>query len=261
MTDAPAQTRRTGARTVASVPREVLRRLNAGELETASLAEMLAMDLGALLRAVDPRAGPADIARLRTGGIVARLRAGGAVLFEHHGPAAMRAFAGHRSDMVRAFACFMLAADPKPTLRLRLERIRPLADDPHSGVREWAWLAVRDAVAADPVDAVRLLTHWTDEPSANLRRFASEATRPRGVWCAHINLLKNEPAIGLPILEPLRADPSKYVQDSVANWLNDAGKSRPAWVRSLCARWSKERRPDHAAAAAARIVTRATRNL
>lgn len=118
-------------------------------------------------------------------------------------------------------------------------------------------MAVRPHLVQELGAAIDLLAAWTTSPSERLRRFASEALRPCGVWCAHIAALKQEPEQALPILSPLRADPSIYVQDSVANWLNDAAKDQPAWVRSLCAQWLQGEPPD----ATRRICQRALRNM
>jgi 3-methyladenine DNA glycosylase AlkC len=213
----------------AAVPPELRRQLNRGEIESATLGEGLAVDFTALLWSLGVRA------EIDPGlGITRRMTAAAAALAEYSGD-----LAGHRSDTVRGWAAFRVGAAPGLTLAERLEGVRELAQDPHFGVREWAWLAVRPAIAVEIEAAIGLLTPWAEGPSF-LRRFASEATRPRGVWCAHIPRLKKEPTLALPILERAVADSSKYVRDSVGNWLNDAAKTRPDWVRELCERWQIE---------------------
>ena len=251
---------RTGARRRADVPPEILARLNRGEIESVTLAEALSINFADLLHAFAPRMPRSALDEMRAAaalGVTQRMALAGRLLLEHFGPTAYGLLATHRSDTLRGWAAYLLAAMGDLTLPERLLLVRPLANDLNAGVREWAWVALRPQLAADIEYSIDLLTAWTASDSHCLRRFTSEATRPRGVWCAHIGRLKRTPALGLPILEPLRADPHKYVQDSVSNWLNDASKSQPAWVRALCARWRRESR----APATERICRRALRSL
>lgn len=251
---------RTGARRRADIPPETLAALERGELESATLAEGLALNHARLLAAAFPELPARARAEAEAAGelgILKRMGRLAAILLEHLGPAAWPRCLAHPSDTVRGWGGFVLAALPDLPLAARLDAVRPLADDPHFGVREWAWLALRPRLAAQLPAAIAALAAWTAEPSERLRRFASESLRPRGVWCAHIPELKADPGQGLPLLDPLRADPSAYVQDSVGNWLNDAGKDRPDWVRELCGRWLAGDPPE----AARRICRRGLRNL
>jgi 3-methyladenine DNA glycosylase AlkC len=249
-----------GARRRSEISDRVLEQLNRGHIESRTLVEVLAIDFAELLVTAVPDLPAAALARMRLAGetgVTQRMATAGALLLEHLGPASYLRLARHRSDTVRGWAAYLLATAPGFSLGERLRLIRTLANDHNAGVREWAWLAMRGLIAADIAHTIGLLEPWTVSTSPFLRRFASEATRPRGVWCAHIEILKRDPELGLPVIEPLRADPHKYVQDSVANWLNDAGKSQPAWVRQLCARWQRE----SPGPATARICRRAQRHL
>ncbi len=251
---------RKGARRSADIPDDVRHGLSQGRLQSVTLVEGLAVDQLQLLRAVFP-ALPAQVlqaaAQVCERGILQRMGGMGSLLLDALGNAGIAACQAHASDTVRGWACFMVGAQPGLALAERLTAIRPLADDAHFGVREWAWMAVRPHLAQELDAAVVQLAAWTQDPSERLRRFACEALRPRGVWCAHIAAFKQQPGRALPILSPLRADASVYVQDSVANWLNDAGKDQPTWVRTLCTQWLQ----GEASAATRRICQRALRNL
>lgn len=229
---------RKGARSRAEVAPDVLAALNAGTAETLTLPECLAVDFAALMAKVLPEADAAAMAKAAGEGITRRMALAARLALDCAGPAVVERLAAHPSDSVRGWAAYAIGLLPDLPLDQRLRLIRPLADDHHFGVREWAWIGIRAQVVAEPLAALALVAPWTAEPSPNLRRFASEVTRPRGVWCGHIRTLRGDPEPGLAVLEPLRADPHRYVQDSVANWLNDAAKDNAEWVRRLCARWS-----------------------
>lgn len=243
---------------VADIAPARLALLNVGSVASATLTEGLAIDFAQLLAAAVPGIGAARLERMRAqaaAGITKRMVLAAQLLLEAN--ADLAPLQTHPSDTVRGWACFAIAFQAGLTLPQRLAAMRPLADDGHFGVREWAWLALRPHLAARLDEAIALLAPWTADPSERLRRFACEALRPRGVWCAHLARLKEEPQLGLPLLQPLRADPAVYVQDSVANWLNDAAKTQPDWVRGLCAQWLQ----DSDNAATLRICKRAQRSL
>lgn len=162
----------------------------------------------------------------------------------------------HLSDSVRCWTSYIVGIE-EATISSKLQAIKKFAADDNFGVREISWMALRQDIDTHLKEAILILAGWTNDPNVNVRRFASEATRPRGVWCKHIEKLKENPELGLPILEPLKSDSEKYVQDSVANWLNDAGKTQPDFVKHVCARWDKESPTKETAY----ILKKALRNL
>jgi 3-methyladenine DNA glycosylase AlkC len=241
---------------MADIPPAVLRQLNAGEIETVTLVEWLAIDCRKLAASLashahfkpfahDLNAAAKSLAAL---GIQARTKGMGAALhalLSSHPrnlgrDAAFEALATHPSDMVRAWTGYSIGADTTLTLPARFKIMRRFAADNAMSVRECAWDSLRPFLSVDLPRALELLRPWVRDEHFAVRRCAIEATRPRGVWCAHIQALKDDPAPALPLLEAVRADSADYVRRSAANWLNDASKSRPDWVRGVCARWLKE---------------------
>lgn len=190
-------------------------------------------------------------------GILKRMTTIGAALADRLDAAEVERLACHASDSVRGWVCFLHAARATAGPAALLDQLRCFVDDAHFAVREWVWMAARPTLTSDLHTSIGILAGWTGDPSERVRRFASEALRPRGVWATHIPALKQHPELGEPILHPLRAGPSRYVQDSVANWINDAAKTRPEWAVELCGRWAAEGSDS----ATARIVKRALRSV
>jgi 3-methyladenine DNA glycosylase AlkC len=260
---------RKGAFRIALIPPEVLEALNDGLLETVNLNEFLALELPRLARNVAGHVGldPASERLVDTFAMLSAFKP-----MQRHGhisralydltaqhaerDAVAHRLATHPSDVARSWATQWITLSGL-ALPGQLEAVRRFAADAHFGVREMAWMAVRDATIGSLDEALALLQPWVTDEDPNMRRFASELTRPRGVWCAQVERLKAEPWLGLPLLEPLKADPSRYVQNSVANWLNDASRTQAQWVAQTCARWLEE----SDAPQTAYIVRRALRTL
>ncbi|PHD63052.1 DNA alkylation repair protein [Bacillus toyonensis] len=262
---------RKGARKVNEIPKEVLQLLQQGKVESVNLTEWLAINHIELLKNVLPSIGLKNslesiVAELEkqnveTGMKVIRITGtllDEIILKENEGNKedVLLKLSNHISDSVRCWAAFMNKKSNN-TLKDTLTYIRPFAADHHFGVREIAWMSIREDLSQNIEKSVELLVEWAKSEDENIRRFSVESIRPRGVWSKHIEILKQEPEKALPILNLLKSDPSKYVQDSVGNWLNDASKTKPDWVMNLCEEWEK----DTDIKSTSRIIKKAKRTI
>lgn len=244
--------KRKGARSIKDIPPAILEQLNRGETETVNLTEWLAVDQKKLLENLliqnkrsdylDPVLKQIDELKKQTVNTINEAIGTGILneTLKNNDKEFVTVISGHTSDLVRCWAAYMTGRNDALSLKEKLNRIQDFAADRHFGVREICWMAVRPSITAELEESLSVLAGWTAHKDPNIRRFASESTRPRGVWCTHIEALKQSPTPGLQILEPLRSDPSRYVQDSVGNWLNDAGKSQPEFVVEVCDEWLRE---------------------
>lgn len=261
--------KRKGARSTKDIPANILKQINNGEIESANLVEWLAINqkelltnlLTKLVRKHYIEAIIASVETLEKKTVNTINEAIGVGLFTqaklHKDKTLFKILATHTSDAVRCWACYCIGKDATLSIAKMLQQIQPYAADTHFGVREIAWLAVRKNIAMHIEESIKILTVWTTSTDEYIRRFASEATRPRGVWCEHIEVLKQQPELAVRMLEPLKNDASKYVQNSVANWLNDASKTQPDFVQKICTKWSKESKTKETAY----IISRALRTI
>lgn len=244
--------KRKGARSTKDIPADVLAQLNRGEMETVNLVEWLAVDQKILLENFLQESNRINylspilynIKQLKKQTVNTINETIGMGFFEqikHKNDEGLLAImATHKADLIRCWATYIIAKNEKLNINETLAKIQPFAADKHFGVREICWLAIRPKIAKNLQESITSLSSWTANIDENIRRFATEAIRPRGVWCEHIDELKQNPALALSLLDSLKSDKSKYVQDSVGNWLNDVSKTQPDFVRRLCQRWEKE---------------------
>jgi 3-methyladenine DNA glycosylase AlkC len=244
---------RKGATRLSDIPEDVLALLNRGEIASVNLMEWLATDQLILARKVLTDLSIAKLIKpleeklatekkpttKKTSEIIAHTVLENITDTSERDHLTQQLFT-HPSDSVRCWAAYIVGFDAAYPIEEKLLRIFPYAADEHFGVREIAWIAVRNDIIKHLSKSLSILEQWALDEDENIRRFASESTRPRGVWCAHIKTLRTQPELAEPLLEPLKFDAAKYVRDSVGNWLNDASKDSPVWVKSLCERWQSE---------------------
>lgn len=107
--------------------------------------------------------------------------------------------------------------------------------------------SIRPYIARDPERTFRVLTQWTRDPNAHVRRLASEGTRLRLPWAMRVAWLDANPERVLALLELLKDDPATLVRRSVANSLNDLAKVRPDLLIRTCSAWLDHATPERRA--------------
>lgn len=97
--------------------------------------------------------------------------------------------------------------------------------------------AVRPFVIKYGDRMIQQMNVWSLHENSQVRRLASEGSRPRLPWAMAIPDLKKDPAPLLAILNNLKNDPSESVRRSVANNLNDIAKDHPEVVIKIAMEW------------------------
>src|SRR6266545_7320469 len=117
---------------------------------------------------------------------------------------------GHALDALRRFTCYFSAED-----------------------------AVRYFLNDFPEQTMTAVHAWARDGDYRVRRLASESTRPTLPWSPRISLPAD---VGLPVLDQLYSDSSRYVTRSVANHLRDIAATDPDLVLATLTRWKAEAR-------------------
>ncbi|CAN5805573.1 DNA alkylation repair protein [soil metagenome] len=102
--------------------------------------------------------------------------------------------------------------------------------------------AVRPFLARDPEGILHRLAPLVRHPEPSVRRWVSEGTRTRLPWRRRIPPLEapEHVSLRLELLAALRRDPSRYVQRSVANHLQDLLRDDRDVAFGVLVRWARE---------------------
>ncbi|MFG1648458.1 hypothetical protein ACGFIE_00905 [Micromonospora sp. NPDC049275] len=99
--------------------------------------------------------------------------------------------------------------------------------------------AVRYFLNDFPEQTMKAVQAWARDNDYRVRRLASESTRPTLPWSPRLSL---PPEAGLPVLDQLYLDESRYVTRSVANHLRDISATDGDLVIATLTRWKSDRR-------------------
>jgi 3-methyladenine DNA glycosylase AlkC len=116
--------------------------------------------------------------------------------------------------------------------------------------------ALRILLRHDLDRALGIVAGWTGSPDTDVRRLASEGTRPYLPWSVRVPELISRPGATVPVLDALHSDESEYVRRSVANHLNDLSRDHADLAVATARRWL-----DTPAPPAVRLVRHGLRTL
>lgn len=102
-----------------------------------------------------------------------------------------------------------------------------------------AEFAIRPFLDRDPDGVLKVVHQWARDRHPQVRRLASEGTRPRLPWGMRLQKFVKDPRPVLEVLELLKEDPELFVRRSVANNINDIAKDHPELVVKTLDRWKK----------------------
>ena len=114
---------------------------------------------------------------------------------------------------------------------------------------------IRPFLETYPEQTTAVMLQWARDENVHVRRLASEGMRPRLPWAGKLQQFIEDPKPIIPILNQLKDDPSRFVQKSVANNLNDILKDNPDFGMEVLGRWV-----DAATPARRWIIRHALRN-
>lgn len=118
---------------------------------------------------------------------------------------------------------------------------------------EWA---IRPFLLHHEEKTLHFLRSLSSHPNPHARRLVSEGSRPRLPWGSRLHQYIKDPSHVFALLESLKNEPTRLVQRSIANNLNDIAKDHPDEVIDFLAQWKQQNVRD-----VDWIISHATRTL
>lgn len=100
--------------------------------------------------------------------------------------------------------------------------------------------AIRYFLLSHPQQSLAFLASIASDENPHVRRLVSEGSRTRLPMAMRLQPFIQEPSAVLQLLELLKHEPTRLVQRSIANSLNDLSKDHPTLVTTLLKRWQQE---------------------